>query len=281
MEAFGGGPCPHPVLKISQYPLPRKQLRQLCDECQKVMVIEDGAPVIEGMLHGPLGPSERVLGRLTGQLPRMGELTPDAVAKAVGRATPTLPPPSTLLCARPPRLCDGCPHASSYEAILEAVKDVGPGHVFSDIGCYTLGALPPYMAINSCVDMGASISMAKGAADAGLRPVLAVIGDSTFTHSGMTPLLDAVWENSPITVVVLDNETTGMTGGQQSPATGRLESIAAGLGVPNQHIRVLEALPKHHAVNVLALKEEMAHEGISFVIARRECIQTARKTKPT
>ena len=279
METFGGEPCPHPVLKVSQYPLPRKQLLQLFDQCQKVLVIEDGAPFIEGMLHGPMGPSDRVLGRLTGQLPRMGELTPDVVAKALGKEAKAGPPASSLLRPRPPRLCDGCPHASSYEAILEAVKDAGPGHVFSDIGCYTLGALPPYNAINSCVDMGASISMAKGAADAGLRPAIAVIGDSTFTHSGMTPLLDAVLENSPITVIVLDNGTTGMTGGQVSAATGRLENIAAGLGVPKEHIRVFEALPKNHAQNVQALKEEIVHEGVSFVIARRECIQTARKAK--
>ena len=96
--------------------------------------------------------------------------------------------------ARPPRLCDGCPHASSYEALNGAIANYPTAKVFGDIGCYTLGALPPYKAIDSCVDMGASISMAKGAADAGLHPVIAVIGDSTFTHSGMTGILDAAWE---------------------------------------------------------------------------------------
>ena len=92
------------------------------------------------------------------------------------------------------------------------MANYSPGRVFADIGCYTLGALPPYNAIYTTLDMGASITMAKGASDSGLRPVIAVIGDSTFTHSGMTSLLDCVIENTPITVFILDNMTTGMTG---------------------------------------------------------------------
>src|SRR5659263_700869 len=117
-----------------------------------------------------------------------------------------------------------------YAALAEVMKDFGPGRVFSDIGCYTLGALPPYNMVNSCVDMGASITMAIGASDAGLFPSVAVIGDSTFTHSGMTGLLDAVVKNSSVTIIISDNSTTGMTGGQQSQGTGRLEQICEGLG---------------------------------------------------
>ena len=127
--------------------------------------------------------------------------------------------------------------------------------------------------------MGASISMAKGAADAGVHPAVAVIGDSTFTHSGMTALLDAVWENSPITVVILDNGTTGMTGGQTSQAAGHMENICAGLGVAPEHIRILTPLPKHHAANVEALAAELDYAGLSVVILRRECIQTLRRKK--
>ena len=110
------------------------------------------------------------------------------------------------------------PHIDTYKALNEALQDYSKGRVFSDIGCYTLGALPPYEAINSCVDMGASITMAKGAADAGLTPSVAVIGDSTFTHSGITGLLDAVNDKSNIKVIILDNSTTAMTGGQPSSA---------------------------------------------------------------
>ena len=125
--------------------------------------------------------------------------------------------------------------------------------------------------------MGASITMAKGAADAGLSPAVAVIGDSTFTHSGMTGLLDCVSECTPVTILLLDNLTVAMTGGQDSQATTRLESICAGLGVDPGHIRVIVPLPKEHETNARVIAEELAHNGPSIVIARRECVQTARR----
>ena len=151
--------------------------------------------------------------------------------------------------------------------------------VFSDIGCYTLGALPPFNSIHTCVDMGASITMAKGAADAGVRPSVAVIGDSTFTHSGMTALLDCVYENTPITVIISDNSTTAMTGGQTSEASGKLEEICTGLGVKPEHVRLLTPLPKYHDEMVKVLAEEMNYDGVSVVIPRRECIQTLSRSK--
>lgn len=280
LEAFPDGRCPHPVLKLCQYPVPREALRRLLDRCERILVLEDGAPMLEEQLHGPLGLSPRILGRLNGALPRTGELTPDLVARAVGVPVPTPPEPPACVRPRPPRLCAGCPHTDTYKALMAALAGIGSGHVFSDIGCYTLGALPPFEAIDTCVDMGASISMAKGAADAGLHPAVAVIGDSTFTHSGMTPLLDAVWENTPLTVIILDNGTTGMTGGQDSPATGRLDQIVTGLGVDPAHVRVLTPLPRQHDENVRVLREEIfGHRGLSVVIARRECVQTSRQKK--
>ena len=277
MEAFGGK-CPYSILKVSQYPLPKKQLAQLMDSCDKVMMVEEGMPFIEQQLLGALG-NPKVLGRLSGALPRTGELNPFVVAKAFGLPLPELRAVPDLVKARPPRLCDGCPHADTYKAIKEAIADKPSARVFGDIGCYTLGALPPYNAISSCVDMGASISMAKGAADAGISPALAVIGDSTFTHSGMTGILDAAWENAPITAIILDNGTTGMTGGQNSIGAGRVEDICAGLGVKPEHIRVITPLPKNHEENVAILKEEMAFAGLSVIISRRECIQTLRRKK--
>ena len=153
--------------------------------------------------------------------------------------------------------------------------------VFSDIGCYTLGWLSPFHAIDTCVDMGASITMAKGAADAGQHPALAVIGDSTFTHSGMTGLLDAVNEGTNITVVISDNLTTGMTGGQDSAGTGRLEQICAGLGVDPAHIRVVVPLPRTREEMKAMLREEIAFDGVSVIIPRRECIQTAKRHNAT
>ena len=148
---------------------------------------------------------------------------------------------------RPPALCEGCGLRDMYTVLTQVLKEEYPTYkVFSDIGCYTLGANAPFNAINSCVNMGASITMAKGASDAGLHPAVAVIGDSTFTHSGMTGLLDCVNENADVTIVISDNETTAMTGGQDSAGTGRLEAICAGIGVAPEHIRVVVPLKKNY-----------------------------------
>ena len=153
------------------------------------------------------------------------------------------------------------------------------GRVFSDIGCYTLGALPPYNAVNSCVDMGASITMAKGASDAGLIPAVAVIGDSTFTHSGITGLIDCVSENTPVTIIISDNYTTGMTGGQDSKALGKIEDICIGVGVDPDHIRVFKPLKKNMDEMVQIMKEELAYNGVSVIIPRRQCVQTMKNKK--
>jgi indolepyruvate ferredoxin oxidoreductase alpha subunit len=127
--------------------------------------------------------------------------------------------------------------------------------------------------------MGASVTMAKGASDAGLRPAVAVIGDSTFTHSGMTGLLDAVIERTPVTVIISDNSTTGMTGGQKSHATNRLVQICKGLGVEEEHIIEINPLKKHHEENTQIIAGELKYEGVSVIISGRECIQTAIKRK--
>jgi indolepyruvate ferredoxin oxidoreductase alpha subunit len=137
--------------------------------------------------------------------------------------------------------------------------------------------MPPYEAIYSCVDMGASITMAKGAADAGLTPAVAVIGDSTFAHSGMTGLLDVINANSPVTVVIVDNLTTAMTGGQHHAGQGHLEQIVVGLGVSPEHLQVITPLPRQHAHNVAIIRSELAYDGPSVIIARRECIETAKR----
>ena len=121
--------------------------------------------------------------------------------------------------------------------------------------------------------------MAIGAADAGLKPSVAVIGDSTFTHSGMTGLLDAVNKASPVTIIISDNSTTGMTGGQKSQATGRLEQICTGIGVEPDHLKVLIPLRRNHEENVRLIKDELAYGGVSVIISSRECIQTASRRK--
>ncbi len=272
LENFPDRIVPYPVLKIGQYPLPRLMVEKMADDCAELLVIEDGYPIVEELLKGYLSRGPKVLGRLDGTLPRDGELNPNLIAVALGKEDTFGLPVPDLVVNRPPQLCSGCPHIDSYAALTEALGKLADGRVFSDIGCYTLGALKPYEAINSCVDMGASITMAKGAADAGIVPAVAVIGDSTFTHSGITGLLDAVNDKSPITIMILDNGTTAMTGGQDSHAFGKIEDICRGVGVEEAHIRVLKPLKKYHDENVRILIEELAYNGVSVVIPRRECI---------
>ena len=207
----------------------------------------------------------------------MGELSPDAVRKALGLEPLPVREADNLVVSRPPALCQGCGHRDMYAALNEVAREYPSPRIFGDIGCYTLGALSPFHAIHACVEMGASVTMAKGAADAGQHPSIAVIGDSTFTHSGMTGLLDCVNSNANVVVLISDNLTTGMTGGQDSAGTGRLEQICTGLGVAPEHVRVVVPLPKNMDEIKQVLREEINYAGTSVVIARRECIQTLKR----
>lgn len=272
MENFPDG-CPYPIVKVAQYPLPSAMLKKLEAQTDQILVIEEGYPLVEEQIKGFFQYGKKISGKLDGTLPRTGELNPDIVAQALQIKTAIGSPIPSMMANRPPALCKGCGHHDSFKALNEVMSEYGYGHVFSDIGCYTLGALPPYNSGNSCVDMGASITMAKGAADAGLFPAIAVIGDSTFTHSGMTGLLDAVNEKSNIVVIIGDNESTSMTGGQDSSALGRIEAICMGVGVDPEHIHVVEALPKNHEIITNLIKQEIAYNGVSVIIPRRECIQ--------
>ena len=266
-----------PIVKISQYPLPEDKIRELASVCDELIVFEDGQPVVENDIRGLLGANYCIKGRLTGDLPRTGELDPDNVAKALGVAAELSFGTAKNLANRPPQLCNGCGHRDVYTALNKVAAEYPNHRIFGDIGCYTLGALPPFQSLASCVDMGASITMAKGAADAGLFPSIAVIGDSTFTHSGMTGLLDAVNENSNITVVISDNLTTGMTGGQDSAGTNKFEAICLGLGVAPEHVRVVVPLPKNMDEITRIIREEIEYKGVSVIIPRRECMQTLQR----
>ncbi len=277
IENFATHTLPYPVLQVGQYPVPLDMLNRLYEETESLLVLEDGYPILEELMRGMLNKGKKIMGRLDGSLPRDGELNPNIVGKALGMHFDIKLQSPGIIRNRPPKLCDGCSHNDAFLALNEALLDYGRGRVFSDIGCYTLSALEPLESINSCVDMGASITMAIGAADAGLVPAVAAIGDSTFTHSGITGLLDAVNNNSPITVLILDNATTGMTGGQASSALGKVEDICRGVGVHEDHIKVLKPLHKFHEENVKVIKEELAYQGVSVIIPRRECIQTLNR----
>jgi indolepyruvate ferredoxin oxidoreductase alpha subunit len=281
MENVADGDTRYPVLKITAYPFPADLILDITSRCKEILILEEGYPVVEELLRGILDCGNKIYGRLDGTLPRDGELNPAIVAKALGlpvRKTYNVP---DIVKLRPPSFCKGCGHADMFDSLKEAIGPYGPGRVFSDIGCYTLSALPPYSIINSCVDMGASVTMAIGASDAGLFPSVGVIGDSTFTHSGMTGLLDAVIKKSPVTIIIADNSTTGMTGGQMSQATGRLSDICLGLGVEKEHLRIIIPLKKNYEENIKIMREEFEYKGVSVIIAERECIQTALRRKKT
>jgi indolepyruvate ferredoxin oxidoreductase alpha subunit len=298
MEHFPNG-CPYPILKISQYPLPKKLVRRMMDECEQLLIVEEGQPFIEDIVRGVSDiATATVHGKLDATLPRTGELTPDVVKQALATLASThsdhsdysdysdqsdnsdhsdLSALSDHIVARPPALCQGCGHRDVYAALNEVLREYDNARVFGDIGCYTLGFLPPFRAIHSCVDMGASITMAKGAADAGQWPAVAIIGDSTFTHSGMTGLLDAINENADITVIISDNLTTGMTGGQDSAGTSKYEAICRGLGLSDDHLRVVVPLPKNMPEITQAIRDELNYHGTSVIIPRRECMQTLQR----
>ena len=275
--------APPAHLHIGAYPLPVEKIRALVNDVAAVLVLEDGYPFLEARLKGLLPTALEVRGKLSGHLPPDGELTPDLVRGALGLPVrPGLALTGFAVPNRPPQLCGGCPHRDAYQALNQVMHEFTHGAVTADIGCYTLGALPPYRAIESCVCMGASIGMARGAADAGLQPVVAVIGDSTFLHSGMTPLLDAVAADSNMTLLVLDNEATAMTGGQPPLVPGsRITDIVRGFGVPPEHLHVLRAHPSQEQENEAILRREMAHPGLSVLILVRECVETLKRKKRT
>lgn len=274
-----------PHLHIGAYPLPADALRAFAEDLDEVLVVEEGYPFIEQQLTSLLGSRLVVRGRKSGDIPESGELTPGLVRLALGfdhLIDVNMPPPAPIP-ARPPQLCQGCVHRDAYAALAVALEDFGPRDSYAitgDIGCYTLGALPPHQAIDSCVCMGASVGMAKGASDAGLKPALAVIGDSTFLHSGVTPLMDAISHDTDMTLIILDNETVAMTGGQPTVLPdSRLEPLVLGLGANPEHVRAFHAHPRKTAELGALIKAEVEHPGLSVVIIIRECVQTARGKK--
>ncbi|MBE0416260.1 MAG: indolepyruvate ferredoxin oxidoreductase subunit alpha [Coriobacteriia bacterium] len=252
------------------FPLPAGALAEFERSVERLVVVEEADNYLESSLRA-LGLSPEPIG-----LPEAGELSPGLVARALGGdppktrdAVPGLPP-------RPPLMCPGCPHRGAYDA-LRKVKAI----VMGDIGCYTLGALAPLSSMDSCVCMGASVGMAHGMRLAGQgseRPVVAVIGDSTFTHSGVTGLMDLAYNGSDALVCILDNRITAMTGHQQNPVSGMtlqgrpttevdLEALCRSVGV--KRVRTVD--PHDLAAAEKAVREEVASDALSVIIFRAPC----------
>ncbi len=224
------------------YPLPLAAIRAFAAQVQRLIVVEELDGFTEEQLKAAGIACEGK--SITGLL---GELTPGRLRAGLARVELAAPAPAGVEAAavlpRPPVLCAGCPHRSVFFELKKA-----RGDVYGDIGCYTLGALAPLNAMDTCLDMGASISNAIGASKVsdGAKPIFATIGDGTFLHSGMTGLLDAVYNEANITVIILDNRITAMTGGQEHPHTGHtlmgapakevdFEALARALGV--EHVQ--------------------------------------------
>ncbi len=275
------------VLKLGlTHPLPEALVRDFCARVGRVLVIEELDPYLEEQLRalGVAAEGKRFF-------PRAGELSPDGVraglraAGLVPAGTPRTPAPAPATAARPPVLCPGCPHVVPFLAL----RQLG-AIVTGDIGCYTLAASPPLSAMDSCVAMGSSIGMAMGLVRSGgaSGPVVATIGDSTLLHAGIPALADAVANDTPLTVLVLDNGTTAMTGGQSHPGAG---ATIRGDGAPRVDIAALcRALgarsvtvvdPYDVAATYRALEKAIASPGLSVVITDRPCVVAPVKIRDT
>jgi len=266
------------ILKLGfTHPLSDDLILDFTSRVERVAVAEELGPYLSLRLQ-VLGVEQVETG-----LPAIGELSPVTIGRAFGSVVPPVRATIPDLPPRPPLLCPGCPHRGVFHALgkMHAV-------VTGDIGCYTLAALAPLKAMDSCVCMGASIGMSHGAALAGVDsgPVVAVIGDSTFAHSGMTGLLHMAYSRSAGTVVVLDNRTTAMTGHQGNPVSGvaigggaapavDLEALARALGAGA--VRTVD--PHDLAATLEVLKEEAAADHLSVVIAKAPCALITRDHK--
>lgn len=265
-----------PILKITAYPIDEILLKEFLNGLEEVIVLEEGYPLIEKVVRCF---HSRVRGKLSGDLPLEGELGPEPLLRLFGRDTKK---PLEKVPPRPPFLCPGCPHREFYKALLEAK----PSFVTGDIGCYTLGCLPPLSALDTCLCMGASIGKAIGIAKQGVKRVAAVIGDSTFLHSGIPALIDAVYNKADILVCILDNSVVAMTGHQPTPHFGltakleetkkvNLSEICKACGVDS----VTEINPFKKDEMVSALRKGLENPGVHVVISRRPCIFVAKKFK--
>jgi len=277
------------TLHIAAMPFPLELIHLLVDSADTILVIEEGMPFLEKQLRGLIRGKKKIVGKFTGLLPRAGELNPDLVRSALGlpsRKSCADGFDVTPLVARPPQLCKGCPHHDSYSSLNLAVETLNKKEgtmstvVTADIGCYALGAVAPLKAIETIVCMGASIGMARGAAEAGYKYTFGVIGDSTFLHSGLTGLVDAVSTNTPMTVIILDNSIVAMTGCQPTMLpSSQLEKIVLGIGVDPAHVRVIDTKPNMVEENAQILIEEAEYRGVSVVIMVRECLEAFRLRK--
>ncbi len=274
------------VLKLGiEFPVPVERIRRFAAKVERLLVVEELEPYLEEEIR-------RIGIAVEGKrwFPRVGELSAAVVRKGFVEAGalpagdgPSARPPVPGIGNRPPVLCPGCPHSTPYLALgeLDAI-------VSGDIGCYTLAAAPPLSSMDTCLAMGSSIGIATGLAVSGLskQPIVATIGDSTFLHGGIPPLLDAIHRQANMVVLILDNGTTAMTGGQPHPGIaydirGRaapaadIAAICRAAGVTS----VVVVDPYDVAATRRALRAAIAHRGVSVVVTSRVCVESPVKSR--
>jgi indolepyruvate ferredoxin oxidoreductase alpha subunit len=258
------------------HPLPLERIRAFADSVQRCVVVEEGDPFLADALR-----AAGVAVEAKSPAYRFGELSVERVRRIIARDVSPEPEPPR---GKPPQLCEACPYHPVY-ATLRKLDCIVAG----DIGCYTLGVLPPYQGMDTCVAMGASLGVGLGLRhvlpEADARRVVSLIGDSTFVHSGVSGLIEMVY-NPPATghvLLVLDNGTTAMTGQQEHPGTGRtlgheptgklsIEALARALGVAN--VDVVDPVTDAPGFERL-LSDRLARRELSVIVARRPCILAA------
>jgi len=265
------------------WPLPAKSLASFAHSVNALYVVEEAS----SYLHEQVKALGIKIEDYPGTLAQDGEISPGAIRVAFGLSVPDAPATPQDVPARPPALCPGCPHRLVFKE-LSRIKAIVTG----DIGCYTLGALPPLASMDTCVDMGASISMAHGlelVLPEGHRPVVAVIGDSTFGHSGLSSLISTVYNKGAGTVCVLDNRTTAMTGRQGNPFNGEtlqkresreldLEGVIRSLGVEN--ITVVNPHDMKAVRGAIKQATQEQADELNVIIFKAPCVLLHRQVKP-
>jgi len=286
------------ILKIGfSNPMPAGMIKKFVSECKKVLVVEEGEPFMEEAVKAfaqEAGLTIRIAGKAKDLFSRLYEYDPAMVRKTVAEYfgfaydapalldtsnTPEVP-------NRPPNLCAGCSHRSTFYAVKKATEGMKV-MIPSDIGCYTLGFLPPLSMADYVLCMGASTSTSCGFSKVTDNKVIAFVGDSTFFHSGMSGLINAVFNNHDFTLIILDNRVTAMTGHQPNPGVDMkelglegygqidIENVVKALGV--KHVSVIK--PYNVKKSIEAIKEAVAFKGVSVIIAKEKCILYAKNLK--
>ena len=284
-EAFPNAP----ILKLGlSHPAPIDMIREFADSVEKLVVIEEVEPLLETELKAA---GITLYGKDI--VPRIGELTPSIITPAIerllGKENTIATIGMTDVFPRPPTMCVACPHLGIYYCLSHVKNTIIAG----DIGCYTLGAGHPWNALDTCISMGASLSVAQGidkgrGEDDANKNVIAVIGDSTFLHMGMQGLLDITYNKGNVTILLLDNRAVGMTGGQNAPSSGidihgeatiqvDFRKLCEALGVKPERIHELN--PYELPTLFKALRKEVKVKEPSVIITNQPCVLTERYSK--